>query len=209
MLMLKLDGLTVKLTYEDGILAEAATRGDGNEGEVITHNARGIADIPLQIPRKGRLVVTGEAFIRPSDFEVLKGTLLDSTGKPYRSGRNLAAGSVRLMDAAVCRERRVTFMPFNVLEGFESAERKSDKLYYLQAYGFHPCKYMVASWPLKLNEIGDGIQRLKQFAADHDIPIDGIVMTYNNIAYSKSCGRTGHHYKDGLAFKFEDGVTRS
>ncbi len=204
MLMLKLDGLTVKLTYEDGVLVEAATRGDGNEGEIITHNARGITGIPTRIPRKGRLVVTGEAFIRPSDFEVLKGTLLDSTGKPYKSGRNLAAGSVRLMDAAVCRERRVTFMPFNVLEGFEPAERKSDKLYYLQAYGFNPCKYMVASRSLKLNEIEDGIQRLKKFAADHDIPIDGIVMTYNDIAYSKSCGRTGHHYKDGLAFKFED-----
>ncbi len=204
MLMLKLDGLTVKLTYEDGVLVEAATRGDGNEGEIITHNARGITGIPMQIPRKGRLVITGEAFIRPSDFEVLKGTLLDSTGKPYKSGRNLAAGSVRLMDAAVCRERRVTFMPFNVLEGFEPAERKSDKLYYLQAYGFNPCKYMVAGRPLKLNEIEDGIQQLKKFAADHDIPIDGIVMTYNDIAYSKSCGRTGHHYKDGLAFKFED-----
>jgi len=101
MLMLKLDGLTVKLTYEDGILAEAATRGDGNEGEIITHNARSIAGIPMKIPRKGRLVVTGEAFIRPSDFEVLKGTLLDSTGKPYKSGRNLAAGSVRLMSTPI------------------------------------------------------------------------------------------------------------
>ena len=204
MLMLKLDGLTVKLTYEDGVLVEAATRGDGNEGEIITHNACGITGIPTQIPRKGRLVITGEAFIRPSDFETLKGTLLDSTGKPYKNGRNLAAGSVRLTDAAVCRERRVTFMPFNVLEGFEPAERKSDKLYYLQALGFQPCKYMVAGRPLKLAEIEDGIQRLKQFAKDNDIPIDGIVMTYNNIAYSKTCGRTGHHYKDGLAFKFED-----
>lgn len=129
MLMLKLDGLTVKLTYEGGVLVEASTRGDGNEGEIITHNARGITGIPTQIPYKNRLVVTGEAFIRPSDFETLKTTLLDSTGKPYKNRRNLAAGSVRLLDAADCRERCVTFMPFNVLEGFTGKERKSDKLY--------------------------------------------------------------------------------
>jgi DNA ligase (NAD+) len=204
MLMLKLDGLTVKLTYEGGVLAEAATRGDGNEGEIITHNVRGITGIPTQIPYKSRLVVTGEAFIRPSDFEALKAALLDSTGKPYKNGRNLAAGSVRLLDAADCRARRVTFMPFNVLEGFPEKERKSDKLYYLPSLGFDLCKFMVANRPLKQEEIDDGIQRLKKFAEDNDIPIDGIVMTYNDIAYSKTCGRTGHHYKDGLAFKFED-----
>ena len=204
MLMLKLDGLTVKLTYEGGVLVEAATRGDGNEGEIITHNVRGITGIPTQIPYKSRLVVTGEAFIRPSDFEALKATLLDSTGKPYKNGRNLAAGSVRLLDAADCRARRVTFMPFNVLEGFPGKERKSDKLYYLPSLGFDLCKFMVANRPLKQEEIDDGIQRLKKFAEDNDIPIDGIVMTYNDIAYSKTCGRTGHHYKDGLAFKFED-----
>lgn len=204
MLMLMLDGLTVKLTYEGGVLVEAATRGDGNEGEIITHNVRGITGIPTQIPYKSRLVVTGEAFIRPSDFEALKAALLDSTGKPYKNGRNLAAGSVRLLDAADCRARRVTFMPFNVLEGFPGKERKSDKLYYLPSLGFDLCKFMVANRPLKQEEIDEGIQRLKKFAEDNDIPIDGIVMTYNDIAYSKTCGRTGHHYKDGLAFKFED-----
>ena len=204
MLMLKLDGLTVKLTYEGGTLVEAATRGDGNEGEVITHNACGITGIPMQIPHKGRLVVTGEAFIRPSDFETLKATLLDSTGKPYKNGRNLAAGSVRLMDAAACKERRITFMPFNVLEGFEGVERKSYKLYYLRAYGFIPCMHKAANRPLKLEEIDSAIKELREYAEANDIPIDGIVMTYNNVAYAKSCGRTGHHYKDGLAFKFED-----
>ncbi|RKI65981.1 NAD-dependent DNA ligase LigA [bacterium 1xD42-67] len=204
MLMLKLDGLTVKLTYEGGVLVEASTRGDGNEGEIITHNACGITGIPTQIPYKNRLVVTGEAFIRPSDFETLKTTLLDSTGKPYKNGRNLAAGSVRLLDAADCRKRRVTFMPFNVLEGFMGKERKSDKLYYLPSLGFDLCKFMVANRPLKQAEIDDGIQLLKKYAEDNDVPIDGIVMTYNDIAYSKTCGRTGHHYKDGLAFKFED-----
>lgn len=204
MLMLKLDGLTVKLTYANGLLAEAATRGDGNEGEIITHNVRGITGIPMQIPYEDRLVVTGEAFIRSSDFNTLKATLLDSTGKPYKNGRNLAAGSVRLLDAADCRDRRVTFMPFSVLEGFENLTGKAEKLRCLPALGFTLCKFMLANRTLKQNEIDDGIQWLRKYAEDNDIPIDGIVMTYNDIAYSKNCGRTGHHYKDGIAFKFED-----
>ena len=209
MLMLKLDGLTIKLTYEDGVLVEASTRSDGNEGEIVTHNARGITGIPMQIPYKGRLIVTGEAFIRPSDFEALKATLLDSTGKPYKNGRNLAAGSVRLLDASDCKNRRVTFMPFNVLEGFQRYERKSDKLYALKSLGFALCEFRVANRALTQKELEDGIQALKQFAKEHDIPIDGIVTTYNNIAFSKGCGRTGHHYKDGLAFKFEDDLFKT
>ena len=83
-----------------------------------------------------------------------------------------------------------------------SEERKSDKLYYLPSLGFDLCKFMVANRPLKQEEIDDGIQRLKKFAEDNDIPIDGIVMTYNDIAYSKTCGRTGHHYKDGRKAAF-------
>lgn len=209
MLMFKLDGLTIKLTYEDGVLVETATRGDGNEGEIVTHNTRGITGIPMQIPYKGRLIVTGEAFIRPSDFEALKATLLDSTGKPYKNGRNLAAGSVRLLDASDCKNRRVTFMPFNVLEGFQRYERKSDKLYALKSLGFALCEFRVANRALTQKELEDGIQALKQFAKEHDIPIDGIVTTYNNIAFSKGCGRTGHHYKDGLAFKFEDDLFKT
>lgn len=209
MLMLKLDGLTIKLTYEDGVLVEASTRGDGNEGEIVTHNTRGITGIPMQIPYKGRLIVTGEAFIRPSDFEAMKATPLDSTGKPYKNGRNLAAGSVRLLDASACKNRRITFMPFNVLEGFQRYERKSDKLYTLKSMGFALCEFRVANRALTQKELEDGIQALKQFAKEHDIPIDGIVTTYNNIAFSKGCGRTGHHYKDGLAFKFEDDLFKT
>ena len=204
MLMLKLDGLTIKLVYEGGVFLEASTRGDGSEGENVTHNVRGISGIPAQIPYKERLVVTGEAFIRPSHFETLKATLLDSNGQPYKNGRNLAAGSVRLLNSKDCRTRHVIFMPFNVLEGFDGLENKSDKLKQLPAMGFTPCHYLVSNRKLTQEEMQSGIQRLRQFAKDYDIPIDGIVMTYNNIAYAKSCGRTGHHYKDGIAYKFED-----
>lgn len=204
MFMLKLDGLTIKLTYEGGRLVEAATRGDGDVGEIVTHNTCAISGIPARIQYEDRLVVTGEAFIRPSDFEHLKTTLMDGDGKPYKNGRNLAAGSVRLFDAGACMGRRLQFMPFNVLEGMEELPRKSERLKALRPLGFLPCKYMVTKRPLTQEETEDGIRQLKQYAADADIPIDGIVITYNDIALSKSCGRTGHHYKDGLAFKFED-----
>ena len=202
--MLKLDGLTIQLTYENGELVEAATRGDGDEGEIVTHNARAISGIPAHVQYPGRLVVTGEAFIRPSDFERLNTSIVDENGETYKNGRNLAAGSVRLRDAGECMERCVTFMPFNVLEGFDDLPRKSERLKELRPLGFTPCKYLVTKRPLTQAETEDGIKQLQQYAKDSDIPIDGIVVTYNDIAFSKGCGRTGHHYKDGLAFKFED-----
>lgn len=204
MLMLKLDGLTVKLTYEDGILIEAATRGDGNTGEIVTHNASGISGIPAGIPVQGRLVITGEAFIRPSDFEELKETLVDSKGEKYKNGRNLASGSVRLHKGLECGKRKVTFMPFAVLEGFPDLKTKAAKLRKLPELGFTPCKFLLTNRPLSQSEMDGAIQQLRAYAKDNDIPIDGIVLTYNDIAFSESCGRTGHHYKDGVAFKFEN-----
>lgn len=204
LLMLKLDGLTLKLTYENGTLVQAATRGDGTIGEVVTHNARGIQGIPLKIPYQGHLVVVGEAFIRPRDFAKLQDTMRDSTGKPYKNGRNLAAGSVRLLDAKICKDRCVTFMPFSVLEGFEAMGLKSDRLMQLWAYGFSVCPYLKTTAALDQRYIDMGIKRLQELARKNDIPIDGIVVTYNDIAYSKTCGRTEHHYKDGIAYKFED-----
>lgn len=209
MLMLKLDGLTLKLTYEAGTLVEAATRGDGFEGEVVTHNASGIGGIPLQIPYKERLVVAGEAFIRPSVFKVLKQTVFDSNGRPYKNGRNLAAGSVRKQDAASSKERQVIFMPFKVLEGFDKETLKSKRLAQLSGLGFQPCKYFINNIKMTVQGLEEGIQILKQFAESNDIPIDGIVVSYNDIAFSESCGYTRHHTKDGMAFKFEDDLYES
>lgn len=209
LLMLKLDGLTIKLTYENGVLQEASTRGDGDEGEIVTHNVTGITGIPSHIPFKDRLVVTGEAFIRPSDFAVLQATLVDSNGKPYKNGRNLAAGSVRLLDAKVCKERRINFMAFSVLEGFDNLALKSERLMQLWSLGFTVCHYLKSNRKMKLEELDMGIKMLQDYAKKYDVPIDGIVMSYNDVAYSKSCGRTEHHYKDGLAFKFEDDLFKT
>ena len=209
LLMLKLDGLTIKLTYENGVLQEASTRGDGDEGEIVTHNVTGITGIPSHIPFKGRLVVTGEAFIRPSDFAVLQATLVDSNGKPYKNGRNLAAGSVRLLDAKVCKERRINFMAFSVLEGFDNLALKSERLIQLWSLGFTVCHYLKSNRKMKLEELETGIKMLRDYAKKYDVPIDGTVISYNDVAYSKSRGRTEHHYKDGLAFKFEDDLFKT
>ena len=98
----------------------------------------------------------------------------------------------------------MTFMPFNVLEGFDELPDKSERLKRLKAFGFCPCYYLLSKHSPSLQGMENGIQKLRDHARDNDIPIDGIVATYNDVAFAKTCGRTEHHYKDGLAFKFED-----
>lgn len=212
MLMLKLDGLTVKLTYENGELVQAATRGDGNEGEVITHNARAFRGVPVRIPYKARLIVSGEAFIHNEDFEALQDSSPADLDGAYRNARNLAAGSVRLLDAATCRERRISFLPFNVLEGLNETEtlreQKSERLFLLESMGFGRCDFILLQEPDE-EELQRQIDALRAKAEEKGIPIDGIVATYDSISYSKTCGRTGHHWKDGLAFKFDDELSET
>lgn len=202
--MLKLDGLTLKLTYESGRLVEAATRGDGHEGEIVTHNARSIIGIPKSIPHTERLVVVGEAFIRPSDFAVLKENVLDSTGNRYGTCRNLAAGSVRLKDSGACQKRSVTFMPFEILEGCDEIQLKSTRLSYLKTLGFRHCNYAQVETVPSQAWADEAIRRLRKFAEDKDLPIDGIVVTFDDVAFSTSLGATTNHRKDRIAFKFED-----
>lgn len=207
LLMHKLDGLTVKLIYEDGTLQSASTRGNGEVGELVTHNIAAISDIPTKIPYSGRLVVTGEGYILDRDFQYLKGALTDSSGNPYSNSRNLAAGSIRLFDPATCIQRKVRFTPFNVLEGLTEeavmVNSKFHKLLRLQQLGFTRCQaFMVDKPSYEVFEMV--IQNLKNMAAESSIPIDGIVVTFNDIEYSRSLGKTGHHYKDGMAFKFKD-----
>lgn len=138
-LSLKLDGLTTELIYENGQLIRLSTRGDGYIGENITHNAKAISGIPERIPYEDRLVVVGESFIHNSDFESLK-SITDSAGNPYKNSRNLAAGSIRAFDAAICAQRHVSFLPFSVLEGFEEytdwANGKHARLLKLTEFGF-------------------------------------------------------------------------
>ena len=206
--MLKLDGLTTKLIYEDGRLIQASTRGDGEVGEDITHNIPAFLNVPLTIPHKERLVITGESFIPTNDFERLKDTLRDGNGKPYKNGRNFASGSVRSLDPKNCIGRCVRFLPFNVLEGMEDVpfpDSRACKLEGLTHLGFGYCPFFSISGTGLSKEYAEKfIQELVSTAANLHLPIDGIVMIFDSLSYSKSCGKTGHHYKDGLAYKFED-----
>lgn len=206
--MLKLDVLTTKLIYEDGKLIQASTRGDGEVGEDITHNIPAFLNVPLTIPHKERLVITGESFIPTNDFERLKDTLRDGNGKPYKNGRNFASGSVRSLDPKNCIGRCVRFLPFNVLEGMEDVpfpDSRACKLEGLTHLGFGYCPFFSISGTGLSREYAEKfIQELVSTAANLHLPIDGIVMIFDSLSYSKSCGKTGHHYKDGLAYKFED-----
>ena len=208
LLMLKLDGLTVKLVYENGRLVEGSTRGDGEEGEIITHNVPAFCNVPLNIPYRERLVVTGEGFIHKNDFVRLKDTLVGGDGKPYRNARNLAAGSIRSLSAETCKERKINFFAFNVLEGMdETADQKdsrSQKLLAIEEYGFEICPFLPLSPNVSEDELETQINTLLELAEASDIPIDGMVVRFDSLSYSRSLGRTGHHYNDGLAFKFED-----
>lgn len=208
LLMLKLDGLTIKLVYEDGKLIEGSTKGDGEEGEIITHNVPAFRNVPLTIPYKNRLVITGEGFIHKSDFERLKGTLVGSDGKPYRNARNLAAGSIRCLNAETCKERDISFYAFNVLEGFEEFPDMNDsrmcKLLSAKEFGVGICPFVTISPEITETELEAQIKALTELAELSDIPIDGMVVRFDELSYSQSLGRTGHHYNDGIAYKFED-----
>ena len=208
LLMLKLDGLTVKLVYEDGKLVEGSTRGDGDEGELITHNIAAFRNAPLSIPFKGHLELSGEGFIHKSDFERLKDTLVGSDGKPYRNARNLASGSIRCLDACICKEREISFFAFNILEGMDGfcdiRDSRSALLLSMIDHGFGICPFVPIPAGATAEEIEKQIQNLQELAEISDIPIDGMVLRYDSLSYSASLGRTGHHYNDGIAFKFED-----
>lgn len=210
LLMLKLDGLTVKLCYEDGRLVEASTRGDGETGEMVTHNIPAFYNVPVSIPHKGRLVVIGEGIIHKDDFERIKGEISGADGKGACNARNLAAGSIRLLDPAACRKRHIYFYAFNVIEGMEgfgkSADRRGKLLEALRSLGFEVCPFLPITEKISMEELEKGIRYLRDAANDRMLPIDGMVLRYDSLSYSRGCGRTGHHYKDGIAYKFEDEV---
>lgn len=209
LVMLKLDGLTVELDYGGGKLIRACTRGNGIIGEEITHNIPALKNVPLTIPYKKRLRLTGEALIYKDDFEQLKLTLVDSNGKPYRNPRNLSSGSIRCLNPETCSKRQVRFLAFKVLEGLDEdpnyRDSKNYRLFQLQQMGFEICPYFVAdSASYVLEDLKKDIGQLQLLAEQNHIPIDGIVVSYDSVSYSESCGRTERSYKDGLAYKFED-----
>lgn len=199
--MLKLDGLTVCLTYENGKLFRAETRGNGVEGEDITHNAYTFG-IPLTVPQQERLIVTGEAIITYDWFNIINSMIPED--EKYKNPRNLASGSVRQLDSKICKDRHVKFVAFNVLEGIE-CNSLFGRFKTIQEYGFIITPFFTyAPNSSDYKDIEEMINNLKQQAETLKYPIDGLVMMYDNIEYGKSLGQTSHHFLNGMAYKFYD-----
>ena len=203
LLMCKMDGLTVLLTYEKGELVKAETRGDGEIGEDVTHNAKMFENIPLHIDYTGHFETEGEAIITYDDFEKINSQLPDN--EKYKNPRNLVSGSVRQLDSSVSAQRHIKFIAWKV----PFAEKKKysvntmvDRFSLVEELGFETVpQIIIKSWEEHYEEY---INSLKEIAKMKEFPIDGLVMTYNDIVYGESLGTTGHHPKHSLAYKFYD-----
>lgn len=192
---LKMDGLTVLNTYENGELIQSETRGDGEEGELITHNAKVFDNLPLQINNTHRFEIEGEAIITKNDFELINSKL--SEENKYKNPRNLASGSVRQLDNKIAKERHVKFVAWKIPFGFTHF---TEGFNFAQSIGFEVVPYVT--YNSKTDDINAKIEELKSIAEEKSYPIDGLVITYDNVEYGKSLGFTGHHPKHSLAFKF-------
>ncbi|MCR4705677.1 MAG: NAD-dependent DNA ligase LigA [Lachnospiraceae bacterium] len=197
----KLDGLTVVLEYEDGLLSKAVTRGNGEVGEVITANARTFKNLPHRIPYKGNLVLRGEAVITYSDFEKINSSMPDASAV-YKNPRNLCSGSVRQLNSAVTAERNVRFYAFALVsaEGVDFANSREEQFAFLSKQGFDVVEHKAVT----ADTILDTIEYFAHAIEDYDIPSDGLVLSYDDLAYSASLGRTAKAPRHSIAFKWAD-----
>lgn len=197
----KLDGLTIVLTYRDGKLAKAVTRGNGETGEVVTNNARTFKNIPLSIPFTGELVLRGEAVITYSDFEKVNAEITDEKSK-YKNPRNLCSGSVRQLNNEITAKRNVRFYAFSLVSAGETDFHNSreEQFRFLEKQGFEVVEHYLVTEADILDRIDFFEKKIQNF----DIPSDGLVLTYEDIAYGQSLGRTAKFPRHSIAFKWAD-----
>jgi len=197
----KLDGLTIVLTFEEGRLTKALTRGNGDVGEVITNNARVFANVPVEIPFKGKLVLRGEAVIKYSDFEKINQSIGDAEAK-YKNPRNLCSGSVRQLNNRITAQRNVHFYAFTLVEaGGEDFEgSRENQMKWLARQGFDVVEYKTVT----AENVAETVGYFEQAAPANDLPSDGLVLTLDDIAYSRSLGTTAKFPRDSIAFKWKD-----
>jgi len=205
--MLKLDGLTISLRYLNGQLISAETRGNGEIGEDILHNARVFSNIPLYIDYMDELIVDGEAIITYDAFEKINASLFED--EKYKNPRNLASGSVRQLDSNVAAERNIKFIAWRAVKGLNNDNLFSNQLVALSRLGFETTPFYHISNEYDnhgtIEEYVDiTIETLKEDAIEKQYPIDGLVIGFDDIAYGESLGKTGHHFKNQIAFKFYD-----
>ena len=199
----KLDGLTVVLTYRNGTLFKAVTRGNGEIGEVITGNARTFKNIPLNIAFKGELVLRGEAVITYSDFEKINEEIPEAEAK-YKNPRNLCSGSVRQLNNEITAKRNVRFYAFTLVsaEDADFHNSREEQFRFLEKQGFEVVERKMVTPDTILSAISEFENKIPAY----DVPSDGLVLTYEDIAYGKSLGRTAKFPRDAIAFKWADEI---
>ncbi len=197
----KLDGLTVVLTYRNGRLEKAVTRGNGEIGEVITSNARVFANIPLQIAYQGELILRGEAIITYSEFEKINKEIPDAQAR-YKNPRNLCSGSVRQLNNEITARRHVQFIAFALVkaEGVDFENSRSRQFEWLKGQGFDVVEY----YRVGADQVEETVAYFAEKILHYDVPSDGLVATYDDIAYGQSLGRTAKFPRDSIAFKWQD-----
>ena len=197
----KLDGLTIVLTYENGELIKAVTRGNGIVGEVITNNARVFKNIPLKISFKGRLVLRGEAIITYSDFEKINETIGDADAK-YKNPRNLCSGSVRQLNNEITAKRNVRFYAFSLVsaEGVDFRNSREVQFWWLNEQGFEVVEYRKVT----AQTLDEAMDYFAEAVTTNDFPSDGLVALYDDIAYGESLGTTAKFPRNAMAFKWAD-----
>lgn len=199
----KLDGLTIVLTYKDGALFKAVTRGNGTVGEVITNNARVFKNIPHKISYKGELILRGEAVIKYSDFEKINAAIDDVDAK-YKNPRNLCSGSVRQLNNEITKKRNVHFFAFTLVraDGVDFKNSRMAQMEWLKGLGFDVVEYVLVDE----NNIEAAVADFSEKIIHNDFPSDGLVLTYDDIAYSQTLGTTAKFPRDAIAFKWADEV---
>lgn len=197
----KMDGLTIVLTYRDGELAEAVTRGNGTIGEVITNNAKNFQNIPLKIEFKGELILRGEAIIKYSDFKRINDAIEDATAK-YKNPRNLCSGSVRQLNPAITKSRMVYCNIFNVVkaDGIDFENSKAKQFEWAKNEGFDVVEYKFTD----SKSIADDIAEFESKIESNDIPSDGLVLLLDDIALGERLGSTSKFPRNAMAFKWSD-----
>lgn len=197
----KMDGLTVVLTYENGELVKAVTRGNGLVGEVITNNAKTFKNIPISIPYKGRLTLRGEAIIKYSDFEQINREIEDADSK-YKNPRNLCSGSVRQLNSQVTAERNVNFVAFALInaDAVDFGNSIEQQYKWMESQGFQVVEYRVVT----RNSMEDAVKYFAGKIQTYDYPSDGLVLMFDDIEYGLSLGTTAKFPRNGIAFKWED-----
>lgn len=202
----KMDGLTIVLTYNDGMLIKAVTRGNGEIGEVITNNAKVFQNIPVTIPFKGELILRGEAVIRYSDFNKINERIPEE-GAKYKNPRNLCSGSVRQLNNRITKERNVNFFAFSLVkaEGVDFGNSRLKQMEWLTDQGFETVEYKVVSQ----DNLREAVAWFEGAITNNDFPSDGLVILYDDIAYGDSLGTTSKFPRNSLAFKWTDETART